>query len=66
MVINLSEETIKTARNALWNSRQNLKFQLEVSIPSGKVAASKKETIQHQLEEVEDALFVFEEMLDSL
>ena len=66
MVINLSEETIKTACNALRSSRQHLKWQLEVSIPNGKVAASKKEIIERQLEEVEDALFVFEEMLDSL
>ena len=66
MVINLSEETIQTVCSSLRDSRQHLKWQVEVSIPSGKVAASRKEIIEHQLEEVEDALFVFEELLDSL
>lgn len=66
MVINLSEETIKTVYNALRNSKQGLKWQLEVSLPNGKVNPNRKEIIEHQLEEVEDALFVFEELMDNL
>lgn len=66
MVINLSEETIKTVYNALRNSKQELKWQLEVSLPNGKVNPNRKEIIEHQLEEVEDALFVFEELMDNL
>lgn len=66
MVINLSEETIKTACNALRSSKHGLKWQLEVSLPNRKVNPDRKEIIEHQLAEVEDALRVFEEMLDSL
>lgn len=62
MVINLSEETIKTVYNSLRNSKQELKRQLEVK----KINQNKKEIIEHQLEEVEDALFTFEELIDSL
>lgn len=60
MVINLSEETIKTVCNALRNSKHSLKWSLE----SSKVTLSKKEIYKHQLEDVEDALFVFEELLN--
>lgn len=66
MVINLSEETIKTAYNALRSSRNVLKSQLEFGIPAKKVNPNKKEIIEHQLEEVEDALAVFEELMDSI
>jgi predicted DNA-binding protein len=62
MVINLSEETITTAYNSLRSSRHTLKHQLE----KANASPNKKEIIEHQLEEVEDALFVFEELLDNL
>lgn len=62
MEINLSEETIKTVYNSLRASKQSLKSVLE-GIPNGR---SKKEIIEHQLNEVEDALFVFEELMDIL
>ena len=66
MEINLSYETVKTAYNALRNSKQGLKWQLEVSLPNGKVNPNRKEIIECQLAEVEDALAVFEELMDSL
>ena len=66
MEINLSYETIKTAYNALRSSKQGLKWQLEVSLPNGKVNPNRKEIIECQLAEVEDALAVFEELMDSL
>lgn len=66
MEINLSVETIETACNALRSSRNHLKWQLEVDIPCGKVNPNRKEIIEHQLEEVEDALVVFEELMDSI
>lgn len=59
MEINLSEETIKTVYNSLRDSRHGLKRQL-----NGKFNPNKKEIIKHQLEEVEDALFVFDELME--
>ena len=58
----LTEEAIRTACNALRSSRHHLKWQLEVSLPNGKVNPNKKEIIEHQLAEVEAALKVFEEL----
>lgn len=66
MEINLSEEVINTVCNSLRSSKQGLKSQLEYGIPNKKVNPNRKEIIEHQLEEVEDALAVFEELLDSL
>lgn len=66
MEINLSNEVINTVYNALRNSKQGLKYQLEVSMPNGKINPNRKEIIKHQLNEVEDALAVFEELVDSL
>lgn len=64
MEINLSAETIKTAYNALRDSRHGLKWQLEVSLPNGKVNPNRKEIIEYQLAEVENALAVFEELME--
>ena len=64
MEINLSAETIKTVYNSLRDSKRGLKWQLEVSLPNGKINPNKKEIIEYQLAEVEDALFVFEELMD--
>ena len=66
MEINLSAETIKTAYNALRSARHGLKWDLEVRIPNGKMNINKKEIVEHQLAEVEDALAVFEELMDSI
>ena len=66
MSINLTENAISIACHSLRETRRHLKWQLEVSIPSGKVAASKKEVIEHQLAEVENALQQFDCLLDSL
>lgn len=66
MEINLSYETIKTAYNALRNSKQGLEWQLKVSLPNGKVNPNRKEIIECQLAEVEEALQVFKELMDSL
>ena len=59
MEINLSNETINTVYNSLRYSKQGLKRQLE----NEKVNSNKKEIIEHQLAEVEDALAVFEELI---
>lgn len=66
MEINLSNETIKTAYNALRSSKHGLKWDLEVRIPNGKMNPNKKEIVEHQLAEVEDALQVFEELMDNI
>ena len=63
MEINLSDEVIATVYNSLRSSKDHLKWQLEVSLPNGKVNPNKKEIIEHQLAEVEDALSVFEELI---
>lgn len=63
MVINLSDETIKTVYNSLKDSRYNLKRQLEVKPSNRNISPSKIEIIEHQLAEVEDALQVFEELI---
>lgn len=62
MVINLSAETIEAVYNSLRSSRQDLKRQLEAK----KANTNKKEIIEHQIEEVEDALAVFEELMESI
>lgn len=66
MEINLSNETITTVYNSLRNSRSTLKHQLEVKIPMGKVSLNKMMIIKNQLEEVEDALSVFEELMERI
>ena len=71
MVINLSDETIKTVYNSLKDSRYSLKRQLEVKLKrqlevklsNRNISPSKIEIIEHQLAEVEDALQVFEELI---
>lgn len=63
MEINLSSEIINTVYNSLRNSKQHLKWQLEVSLPNKKVNPNRKEIIEHQLAEVEEALSVFEELM---
>lgn len=60
MEVIVSNEVIKTVCNALRSSKQHLKWQLEVSMPNGKVNKNKKEIIEYQLAEVEEALSVFE------
>ena len=64
MVINLSEETIKTVYNSLRDSRLGLRLQLQKSVASVKRNKNKEEIIKCQLEEVEDALAVFNELMD--
>lgn len=59
MYINLSSETMETIYNSLRSTKQNLKKQLNQNIDQ-----NKKEIITHQLEEVEDALFIWEEFLN--
>lgn len=62
MEVNLSAETIGTVYYSLVCSKQSLKQQLRVK--GLKMSSNVKEIITHQLEEVEDALFVFEELID--
>lgn len=62
MEINLSTETIKTVYNALRSNKQSLKRQLN----NEKTSVNKKEIIKNQLAEVEEALQVFEELIENL
>jgi hypothetical protein len=64
MEINLSTEIIKTVYNSLRSNRHSLKSHLEFTIPNGKMDISRKEIMEHQLAEVEEALQVFEELMD--
>ena len=65
-MINLSENTIAIACHSLRETRRHLKWQLEVSIPGGKVNPEKKPIIEHNLAEVEKALAELDAVLDSL
>lgn len=58
--ITLSAETITTAYNALRGTRFSIKRQLN----NENIKPNAREILEHQLEEVEDALFVFEELMD--
>lgn len=60
MMVNLSEETINTVYNSLRSSKHDLNKQLS----NGKISPNKIEIIKHQLAEVEDALQVFEELIE--
>ena len=64
MEINLSMETINTVCSALRNKQHGLKWWLEVKLPNGKANPDKKEEMKQKLAEVEDALAVFEELID--
>ena len=66
MQINLSSETIETVYNSLRGSKQGLEYQLKYGIPNKKVSPDRKKIIEHQLAEVEDALAVFEELMNRL
>ena len=57
MEINLSTETINTVYNALKCSKQTLEKQLSVKLKAIDI-------IKYQLAEVEDALVLFEELVD--
>ena len=57
MELILSEKTVNTAYNALMCSRHTLKKQLKEKLKA-------IEIIQYQLAEVEDALQVFEELME--
>lgn len=59
MEINLSAETIETVYNSLRCSKQTLKQQQRAE-----TSHDKKVIIKYQLEEVEDALAVFEELME--
>lgn len=67
MEINLSGEVIRTVYNALRRRKYVLKYQLEVLAPKGRFAHEEnEETIERELAEVEDALQVFEELVEAL
>ena len=61
MVINLSSETIQTVHSSLKAVKTDLKRQHDKATSN-----NKKEIIQSQLEDVEDALAVFDELMDSI
>ena len=60
MAINLSLETVETACNALRYAQRNLRKQLNKE----NISENKREILDHQLEDVENALSVFEELLE--
>ena len=60
MEINLSRETIATVYNSLRCSKATLEQQANTA------PAKKRKIVEHQLEEVEDALAVFEELMESI
>lgn len=62
----ISPEVIKTACKSLRDSREHMKWQLMVSLPNGKIDPNRKEIIEQQLEEVEQALYVFEQLINNL
>ncbi len=59
MEIPVSSEVINTVCNSLRASRQSLRNQL-VGLSEGRYKRGKKEILEHQLAEVEEALRVFE------
>lgn len=65
MEIKVTEEIVNTVCNALQSSKSHLKWQLEVSIPNKKVNPNRKEIIEHQLAEIEEALRVFESLREA-
>lgn len=64
MINNIPKEAIIVACDALRSSQSGLKWQLEVSIPNRKADANTKELYERKLKEVEDALAVFEALLN--
>jgi len=62
MNINLSNEVINTVLNSLDSTKKHLEWQLNFGIPCGKVNFDKKEIIQNNLADVNEALQVFEEL----
>lgn len=59
----VSSEVINTVCNSLRASRQSLRNQL-IGLSEGKYKRGKKENLEHQLAEVEEALRVFEYFMD--
>ena len=64
MKINLSTETINTVYKVLKSEQHGLKRWLEVSLPNGRANPDKKEEMENKLTEVENALVVFEELMN--
>lgn len=61
MIINLSTETIETVREALKSEKNSLNGMLR-RIENGTASKEKEEYFKSQLEKVEDALSIFEEL----
>lgn len=64
MKVNLSKEVIETVCGALRNDKRHLETMLYISIPNKKASADKKEEFECKLAEVEEALSVFEKLID--
>jgi preprotein translocase subunit Sec63 len=62
----LSYEVINTAYNSLRDSKKILENQLDYGIPHGKVSINRKEIIQNQLADVNNALSTFEELMEAI
>ena len=60
MEINLSNEVIEAVYNSLRSSKHDLKRQLENNANN----TNKREIIKHQINDVENALQVFEELIE--
>lgn len=62
MEINLSCGVINTVLDSLDSTKRHLEWQLNYGIPCGKVSFDRKEIIQIQLANVNEAIQVFEEL----
>ena len=62
MTINLSEETIQTVYIALVDSKKNVQKQLR----NGTYDERVKDILKYQLEEIQNALSVFEELMERI
>lgn len=61
MQINLSDETIETVCRALRSNKNILENRL-MQVKIGKAAKEKEDDFKNRLEEVKDALSIFEEL----
>lgn len=64
MKVNMTMETINTVYEVLKNERYGLKYWLEVKLPNGKASPDGKEMIEQKLKKVEEALRVFEQIIN--
>lgn len=64
MDINVPNDVINTVCDSLNASKRSLKWLLEHGIPEGVVSCDKKEILQNQLDDIDEALRVFEYLVE--